>query len=783
MPKQSLKNDKQTSSSKKITPSNKWYLKQYKENYLNFSTTPAIKDYFSNSKNDYAYLYGSYNRSRALITFGYFLDIDMVNTICITFKIRELKTNIDAIFSFGYFEHAKKTNAGISSGIIPIDTHYRYKYFTTGGSFVSKDGEYRVSLMRYYNIKLVRNTPILLNIFQDIKDYLHNNLTKRGLVITKEFFYPTDDKKSIEVELEYFSYELQRELFVVAWFNLMFKCYLNIVENHLNEKYKKIMFKYQKEDLVFFKLLIKKYSIEKMNTMRYIFNHVFTNKNRILDKTSDPATKIGQKIIPLTISETQNPFNIKYKPWREYLISCHLSNYIINNISPGFFLTNSWFYIKNSRKGLFDNEIQYEKMQRSELAVQITELLSRAQLYTHENIRHKLNKISMRDLNSHISNKFKELSVKIQDPINYAKEDIIMSNVALCMLSEYVGRTIWDVVLLSKSSDYYNNLIGQPFTSSGYPIFAKYMFEMCYNLLCMNKISGVIHGDLHLNNATLNALTYTNVRNINEIDKPQVLYVIGNENNQYVFTTTGYYLCIIDFSRSIIIPEKIEQLRDPSLPKSYKILDNMKEFQLDQVNRLVKLYIHYTSDSESRTDELRIIFKNKFEAVFKLLTSIDIYGATHKLLHMFKLNDPTIIKPHKSCIELLQKINNYAQKYFTVEMNKLINDNDYEKIILEMEWPIQTIIKNCFYEFFATNVKIHNIIDVYNINNPMKYSLNSLEMYPPVLKSPKYIENGVEKNQPFVKKFIEGRKIYEKQNIEGLKVVNFIAVRQKQKHL
>jgi hypothetical protein len=116
-------------------------------------------------------------------------------------------------------------------------------------------------------------------------------------------------------------------------------------------------------------------------------------------------------------------------------------------------------------------------------------------------------------------------------------------------------------------------------------------------------------------------------------------------------------------------------------------------------------------------------------------------------------------------------------------MNKLINDNNYEKIVLEMEWPIQTIIKTCFYEFFATNAKIHNIIDVYNINNPMKYSLNSLALYPPVLKSPKYIENGVEKIQPFVKKFIEGRKLYEKQNIEGLKVVNFIAVRQKQKHL
>ena len=79
-----------------------------------------------------------------------------------------------------------------------------------------------------------------------------------------------------------------------------------------------------------------------------------------------------------------------------------------------------------------------------------------------------------------MSHKFKELSEKIQDPIDYAKEEIIMSNVAFCIISEYVGRTIMDVVLLSKSSPYYDKLIGSPFTLEGYPLFTKYMFELCY---------------------------------------------------------------------------------------------------------------------------------------------------------------------------------------------------------------------------------------------------------------------------------------------------------------
>jgi hypothetical protein len=675
-------------------------------------------------------------------------------------------------------QHNKNTKTGIN----PYGTSYKYRYFTTGGSFISKDGEYRVGLINITSIKTIKETPVIQNIFHDIKEYLSKRLSNRGMVMLKEYFYPSDDKKSIEIELEYYSFELQNELFAITWFNTIFNLYLNIIENHLNKKFKKIMFKHKKEDTEFFKQLIKKYSLEQMNLLRYITNHVFTCGN-IIKEQRDTATKIGQKIIPLSISETQNPFNIRFKPWREYLISAHLSNYIVNNISPGFFITNSWFYIKNSRKGLFDNEIQYEKMKRSELAIQITELLNRAQLYTYENIAKKINKFNTKTLDSYISNKFKELSKKIQNPIDYAKEDIIMSNVALCMLSEYVGRTIWDVILLSKASQYYDKLIGHPFTLSGYPIFAKYMFELCYNLYCMNSISGIIHGDLHLNNATLNSLTYVNIRNLNEIKNPTVLYVLGDEKNQYIFPTVGYYLCIIDFSRSIILPENVHLFNDPSLPKTYKILNNMKEFQREQVERLLSLYIHYTNDSDLHIDELRILFKNKFEAVFKLLTTIDLYGVTKKLLSMFKLNDDTISKPHKNSIELLRKINNNTRYFFCGEMNKLISDKNYEKTVLEMEWPIHTIIKNCFNEFLTSNSQIGNIIDIYNINNKMKYSLNKLDLFPPILKDPKYIENCKEKTPDYPKAFKLRRNLFEKEKDTGMKMISYIATRQKQKHL
>jgi hypothetical protein len=756
-----------------LTQPEKSFIKWYKGKYLNFPTDDHIKKKLDDTKNDYLLTYGSYNRIKSFLVFGYFLNIDITNTICTTFKIRDLNKNIEAIYSFGYYESIKNikvVNKEPVTGVIPSNSNYNYKYFTMGGSFISKDGEYRVGMFPMINFYHMENIPNITNLVNEMEIYLKEKLFERKMILFKEFFYPTDTQKSLENELEYYSYKIQQNIFVLSWFNDMFNIHLNIVENHLNETYKQIMFKYKNEDLDFFKKLIKKYGMDKIEELRYISNHIMVSKSN----NTMIGQKVGQKIIPLSISEAQNPFDVKFKPWREYLVSVKLSNLVVNNISPGFFVTNSWFYIKNSRKGLFDNEIQYDKMARSELAIQITELLTRAQIYTQENIS-SLHKLSNTTIDSWISNKFRNLHDKIQHPIDYAKDDIIMSNVALCMISEYVGRTIVDVITLSKSSTYYNNLIGQPFTSKGFPVFTKYMFDLCYNLYCMNYKCGIIHGDLHLNNATLNTISYKNVKNINDIENPNVLYVLGDTDEQYIFPTVGYYTCIIDFSRCIILPEKIDELQDDSIPKSYSIVKNLKEFHNIQVQSLLNIYLHYTSDSISNKDELMLLFKNQFEAVFKLLSVTDLYGFTKKMLTMFSIKDKTIIEPSKMIIELLEKINKNAEHYIIVEMNKLIFDKTYEKTILEMEWPIYTIIKNCFSDYSIKNRKIENIIDVYNINNKMEYSLNKMSNYPSFIRD--------SENKEKRKTLIAVRKTFEKNKNKGLQTINFIANRQKQKHI
>lgn len=758
---------------KDLTPTRIKFIKFYKEEYLNHINNKSIKNYVDDSKNDVNYLYGSsYNRIHAFLVFGYYMLIDTVDTITVTFKIKDIKTNVETIFAFGYYEELNsKTN--IRDSFLEHDNNTLLRYFSIGGSYISKDGEYRSNIISGNNIREIYNIISLKNMEMEIIEYLKDKLTTRKMIIIKDYFFPTDEKKLlIENGMEYGSYRIEFTIFSLSWLVLMINVDLNIVENNLNAKYQEIMLKYKDEDLVFYQSLKKKYSSDDMTKMRFLINHIGIKD--LASKRVD-ITKIGQKIIPLSIAEAQNPFNIRYKPWREYLISLHLSDLVINYISPGFFIINQWYYIKNSRKGLFDNDIQYEKMERSELAEQITNLLNRADIYTHENINKPQNtsKNINKTIDSWISNKFKKLSKKIQDPIDYAKEEIIMSNVALGFFSEYVGRTFMDFITLCKTSAYYNKLVGDPFTLNGYPIFAKYMFDICYNLLCMNNISGIIHGDLHLNNATIKAYLYEDVRNIKDIKNPKVLYILGKkENDQYLFSTVAYNSCIIDFSRSIILPGKINQLHDQSLPKSYIFINKLDEFQDDQVERLLQLYISYTSDSSNNKDDLRIIFRNKFESVFKLLSVTDLIGFTNKLLALFSIDDKDIIKPHKSCIELIKKINSCSETFITLEMNKLISNPNYESIINDMDWPIYTIIQKCFYNFIIDNdTDVGNITDIFNINNELKYSLTKYDKFHPRIKDETNPNLAID------------RLAYEKQKENGLKIVNYIATRQREKHI
>ena len=124
-----------------------------------------------------------------------------------------------------------------------------------------------------------------------------------------------------------------------------------------------------------------------------------------------------------------------------------------------------------------------------------------------------------------------------------------MSNVALCIVSEYIGRTVADIPHLMINSSFYNKVFTNVFSNIGH--FRKYMFEIIYSLYCMNSKCGVIHGDLHLNNATM---------------QPRFSDDIG------VTSKNMYILYILD-SKSIDITEYSKIYNKTSNKPIYKTID------------------------------------------------------------------------------------------------------------------------------------------------------------------------------------------------------------------
>ena len=763
---------------------NKDYIKYI--NNIDKSYTNLIQYYIKNNIHTSI----SYDRRDISIALAYFFNTDTINTITTTFKINSSETDDkysdtinDVIFGLGFYEYysseKKSIYASVRTRQSTLYSKLELKYFIINGSYESKDGEFRNGILSEQTLDIIKS-PVLekfhLNeLLIDITKYIKEFCITKAIGLYEDFFYPSEEiQMSVNYKDNYENINMLYVYFAMAWFKFFTDYDLNILPNHLSEKYKNLFTLNEldkKDHLLFFNRLKSKYSDKTFKIFRYVLNHFiykYVYDENDLEDLLHKVYKFGQKIIPLSISEVSNPFSMTKKPWREYLISIRLSDFVINNIAPGFAIINSWHYIKNSKKGLFDNEIQYDKMERSEMATQISLLLKRAYDYSSSNEGDKYAKKYAKVVKSIVTDQFKKLTHKINKSIDFVNNEILMSDVALNIISEYVGRTYYDMIRLSSESSYYNKSIGFPFSPNNEHIFIKYMFEICYSLLCLHSKAGVMHGDLHMNNVTIKPINY----NVESSHKSKILYIV-DDTHYYMVPDTNYIMCIIDFSRSIILPDYIYKYSDSSLPKSFKPEINLEKIQDLQIDQLIKLYKSYTN-SAINVDELKFVFSTQFEAVFKLLSVMDIYGIVQKTLESFKILKS---KVSAKIIKLLKNILNDSKVFLNDFMNKLLFNNSFSADIKLLDFPLKTIIINNFSEFILSkHDKINcNISDIYNINNKMEYSLNILNKFPKYLTEPKdKTKANIDKTQWF----INNRTKYEEIKRKNMNTINYIANRQ-----
>ena len=120
-------------------------------------------------------------------------------------------------------------------------------------------------------------------------------------------------------------------------------------------------------------------------------------------------------------------------------------------------------------------------------------------------------------------------------------------------------------------------------------------------------------------------------------------------------------------------------------------------------------------------------------------------------------------------------------------MNNLISDPvNYSRKILEDDFPNLTIIKKYFsnfkLEYEEKNIKVIN--DFYNYNNEFKFSLNSWEEFPDIIKTIKFLDPDTQKITEDIiinEKRKETIHQYQEQKLKNMKMVEYISIRHTQK--
>jgi hypothetical protein len=747
----------------------KWHEKHFTENWK-FNPMPRVREMKKSARE-------SVMRTHSWGVYKYLFNYNTMDQIIIVVKIVNYNTNREANIGVLFCE----LYSGMTSTRRKlVNKEHRYDdvvftFYSATPSYVSCDGEYRSSFNTYRSLhRTKKKYPVIWN---DLEEKIRRIMSRRNWSMHTNYFYPKleQELKNFTVEAAVKNSMLPFSLMLISWFNYVYSLMLGVTEININEAFKEIFLEHRESDVQFMRKMVERHGADKLSAFYYqeSRSHANFHETRI-------SVHCGYKMIPLNIKETQDPLNPIYKPWREYYISAKLGDLVVNSVAPNFSIILDWFYIKNSRKGLYDNKSQYDRMRYSEAAKDILHTLYEAQRSTYFAAIPEGELIQDPKKRKWASGKFRKLNDHIDHAINYTKRDIIMSEVTLAFVSEYVGRTVMDSISLSAESKVYRELIGDPFSAGklNSDFFHKYVFEICYGLLCANKKIGVIHGDLHLGNATIGEL----YRMSDDRDgKKKVLYVV-DDKHQYLFPNRGYFANIIDFSRGIIDPHRKDMIKDLSLPPTFEQIRAEDELAFDVRERedLMNLYLRIFPSKAKQKEELAVLFKNHFRAVFKLLTCLDLYMFS---IRMWRVLSVAERKVPMNLLSLLEKVNKDSEFFITAEMSRLISDPSRKgPEIANGEYPILTIIKKHF-SAYNDGEKYGRlpgeVSDVYVLDNLMEHSLVKYDLFPDYVKSSGWIdEDGKDHvNNVFRENREKTRAEFEQQKKDNLFMMRYIAKR------
>lgn len=592
-------------------------------------------------------------------------------------------------------------------------------YICTGPTYRSQDGEYRSRMIpwKQFNALHVKYADE----FGKVEKTILEKLESGRMEFQTDFYYPTKMPRDRNFEDSINTLRLPIRMYILCWIYDFYQIHTKTIENHVNPAYQYII--YQREDAHVLKSILSLMTREQYWVM---MNHV----SKYFDDINLPTrvmseVQCGQKIFPLTVFEAIRREDINFNVWREIYISNMAANLVLNLISPSFPFINNWFYVQNAHGGLYDNISMHDKYLHSSIATDISTQLKNTDKYNY---------VSQDREKGAISNKFMWLSRSMQKSIVYADSNIRLTNLAVCVTSEYVGRTLRDTPMLIVHNEHIKGL-DLIFTDN--EIFTRHMFEYVYSFYCMNSKIGIMHGDLHMNNATINRLYFmANAKGEMYINDPHIAYVI--HNTVYAFAHFGLYSTVIDFSRAIIGDyKKLEHEFSPLYADLY--------FKEQNARCMHIIYHYFPKIMDSYRDKIESLLVSNFPLMFKILTAIDTFVMMTNISAMFDIDDAFTkgqIKIAPCAFKILDQLAKHAEKLVIENIDAIIAGTISQPD--DIEWPNLVIIKKNFSEWILTPERIKkggiNIIEIFNSNNEIVSDIDDYDSWGPLLSLNKELE-------------------------------------------
>jgi hypothetical protein len=558
--------------------------------------------------------------------------------------------------------------------------------------------------------------------FDQVEAAVIAKLESGKLEFQTDFYYPTGftyNERKFEDNIN--NLRLPIKLYILCWIYDYYQIHHKVIENHVNPAYQYII--YQPDDLPVFESILGRIGQNDYWKLMSRISQTYTDVNEpdyhVLN------AQCGQKIFPLTVFEAIRHDDINFNVWREIYITNMASNLVLNLISPSFPFINNWFYIQNAHGGIFDNIAMHDKYVHSSVATNISTQLKATD---------KLNYVNGDRTKGTISNKFARLSRSIQKSIVYADSNIRLTELAVCLTSEYVGRTLRDLPALIVNKEHLPGL-ELAFTDTG--IFTKHMFEYVYSFYCMNSKIGMMHGDLHMNNATISRLYHMqDLQGKPYMQNPHIAYIIADE--AYMFPHYGLIGTIIDFSRAILGDyKKIEHEFSERFAELY--------FKEQRIRVMYMIYHYFPKLMSKYQDKIEALLISSYPLMFKILTAVDTYVIMSNIGAMFSIDDAFThgkIKIAPGAIKLLSKLADQAEHSVVTNVQAAIEG----RITLpdDIEWPNLEILQRNFTDFKITPERMKDpsitVVDIFNSNNDVVYDVDDYDSWGPLLSLEKEIE-------------------------------------------